>query len=120
LRGGGARSFTAGRVVNCTGPGGDFDKIAIPLVADLRERGFAMADPLGVGLETEDCAVLDAKGRASDWLFALGPLTRPTWWEITAVPEIAIQVDRLVSQLASDAPTPRLTSGDFLQMGEGI
>ncbi|MGD0144946.1 MAG: FAD/NAD(P)-binding protein [Rhizomicrobium sp.] len=120
LRGGGNRVFRAGQVVNCTGPGNDFDKIAIPLVADLRERKLAKSDPLGVGLETDDCAVLDASGRPSTWLFALGPLTRPAWWEITAVPEINIQIDRLVAQLSSDAPAPRLTTADFLGMGEGI
>ena len=80
LRGGGTRVFKAGQVVNCTGPGNDFDKIAIPLVADLRERGLARADSLGVGFETEDCAVLDGNGTPSNWLFAVGPLTRPAWW----------------------------------------
>jgi uncharacterized NAD(P)/FAD-binding protein YdhS len=107
-------------VVNCTGPGGDFDKIAIPLIADLRARRLAMADPLGVGLETNDCAVRDASGKPSPWLFALGPLTRPAWWEITAVPEINIQIDRLVTQLTSAALAPSLTPEDFLGMGEGI
>jgi uncharacterized NAD(P)/FAD-binding protein YdhS len=120
LRGGGTRVFKAGHVVNCTGPGGDFDKIAIPLIADLRARRLAMADPLGVGLETNDCAVRDASGKPSPWLFALGPLTRPAWWEITAVPEINIQIDRLVTQLTSAALAPSLTPEDFLGMGEGI
>ena len=120
LRGGGTRNFEAGHVVNCTGPGGDFDRIAIPLIADLRARKLAMADPLGVGLETSDCAIRDASGNPSSWLFALGPLTRPAWWEITAVPEINIQVDRLVGQLTSAAPGPSLSPADFLGMGEGI
>ena len=112
--------FEAGHVVNCTGPGGDFDKIAIPLSADLRERKLAMADPLGVGLETNDCAVREASGTPSSWLFALGPLTRPAWWEIVAVPEINIQIDRLVAQLTSPRTSASLTPRDFLGMGEGI
>jgi len=120
LRGGGTQVFTTGHIVNCTGPGADFDKIAIPLVADLRDRKLAVPDALGVGLETEDCAVIDAAGRASSWLFALGPLTRPAWWEVTAVPEINLQIDRLVAQIAQSAPVPHLTSADFLSMGEGI
>ncbi|MGN6517671.1 MAG: FAD/NAD(P)-binding protein [Rhizomicrobium sp.] len=120
LRGGGERRFEAGHVVNCTGPGGDFGRIAIPLIADLRKRKLAVADPLGVGLETNDCAVRDASGNASSWLFALGPLTRPAWWEITAVPEINIQVDRLVNHLTSARPVPSLTPADFLGIGEGI
>jgi uncharacterized NAD(P)/FAD-binding protein YdhS len=120
LRGGGTRSFEAGRVVNCTGPGGEFHRIAVPLIADLRERRLAKPDPLGVGLETDDCAVLDAGGTPSSWLFALGPLTRPSWWEIVAVPEINLQVDRLVKLFTSEQPTPRLTTAHFMDMGEGI
>ena len=120
LRGGGAQTFRAGRVVNCTGPGAEFDKIAVPLIADLRERKLAKPDPLGVGIETDDCAVLDAAGRPSSWLFALGPLTRGTWWEIIAVPEINIQIDRLVALLVSAERPPRLTTADFMDIGEGI
>jgi uncharacterized NAD(P)/FAD-binding protein YdhS len=120
LRGGGERVFRAGRIVNCTGPGAEFHQIAVPLIADLKERGLAKPDPHGVGLETDDCAVLDARGRASSWLYALGPLTRPAWWEIVAVPEINLQVDRLVAHLVESEPTPRLTTADFMDMGSGI
>jgi uncharacterized NAD(P)/FAD-binding protein YdhS len=120
LRGGKTREFRAGHVVNCTGPGSDFDKIAIPLVADLRSRRLAVPDALGVGFETRDCAVLDGNGRPSDWLFALGPLTRPAWWEITAVPEINLQIERLVGQMTRQTAAEPLSTADFLGMGEGI
>jgi uncharacterized NAD(P)/FAD-binding protein YdhS len=71
-------------------------------------------------VETRDCAVIDGSGDASSWLFALGPLTRPAWWEITAVPEINLQIDRLVAQLASPVTAHRLTAADFMDMGGGI
>ena len=89
------------RVINCTGPRSDLDRVGIPLIADLKRRSLIVPDPLGLGIETADCAVIDASGHASNWLFALGPLTRPAWWEITAVPEIAVQVDRLVEIFAA-------------------
>ncbi len=120
LRGGASRIFRAGRVINCTGPSAGFDRIAIPLIADLRERGLAVADALDVGFQTRDCAVIDRFGRASEWLFALGPLTRPNWWEITAVPEINLQIERLVTQLSHAAPVSPLTAADFMGIGEGI
>ena len=120
LKGGATRSFYAGHIVNCTGPGSDFDKIAIPLVADLRDRKLAVPDALGVGFQTRDCGVLDAAGTPSSWLFALGPLTRPAWWEITAVPEINLQIDRLVAQITSDSPAEPLSTADFWGIGEGI
>ncbi|MDB5739297.1 MAG: pyridine nucleotide-disulfide oxidoreductase family [Alphaproteobacteria bacterium] len=120
LRGGTARDFRCGHVVSCTGPGSDFDKIAIPLIADLRARRLATPDALGVGFETRDCAVLDGTGKPSTWLFALGPLTRPAWWEITAVPEINLQVERLVAQITQEKAAEPLTTADFFGMGEGI
>jgi uncharacterized NAD(P)/FAD-binding protein YdhS len=120
LRGGAERRFNAGHVINCTGPGGDFSKIAVPLIAELRDRKLAVPDALGIGVETRDCAVIDAAGDPSSWLFALGPLTRPAWWEITAVPEINLQIDRLVSQLSSPVTAAPLTASDFMDMGGGI
>ena len=118
-RHGDERRFTAARVVNCTGPRRDAGAIAIPLLADLRDQGLALPDALGLGLETENCALLDTDRRASTWLFALGALTCPQWWEITAVPEIAVQVDRLVGQLANPEAA-QLSAGDFLDLGSGI
>jgi uncharacterized NAD(P)/FAD-binding protein YdhS len=118
----GSRALPAAHVVNCTGPSGDLSRVAIPLIADLRRRGLVTPDALGLGLETEDCAVRDNAGRASTWLYALGPLTRPAWWEITAVPEIAVQVDRLVRELAEPPQKVKrpVLSDAFVDLGAGI
>ncbi|HRD47963.1 MAG TPA: hypothetical protein PLF78_15980, partial [Caulobacter sp.] len=90
-----------------------------PLFADLARKGLTAPDALGLGLETDDCAVLNARGEASSWLYAVGPLTRPAWWEITAVPEIAAQVDGLVHALAQDVEVPALADV-FVDLGAGI
>jgi uncharacterized NAD(P)/FAD-binding protein YdhS len=123
-RGGGEERFLADWVINCTGPRRDLDRCGIPLLAGLREAGLATPDALGLGLETDDCALIDRARRPSDRLFALGALTCPSWWEIVAVPEISLQVERLVARL-SDAidPGPRdhpLAAEDFLDLGAGI
>jgi uncharacterized NAD(P)/FAD-binding protein YdhS len=115
-------AFVAARVVNCTGPRSDYGRIAIPLFADLIRRGVITPDTLGLGIETSNCAVVSASGRASTWLYALGPLTRPAYWEITAVPEINAQVDRLVQDLSSAGQhvvAPPLAE-IFAGLGEGI
>jgi uncharacterized NAD(P)/FAD-binding protein YdhS len=115
--------FPAARVINCTGPRSDFDRLAIPLIADLKKRGCIVPDPLGQGIETDDCAAIDRAGQVSDWLFALGPLTRPAWWEITAVPEIALQVDRLAKSFptaAAPRATAPLLADAFIDLGSGI
>jgi uncharacterized NAD(P)/FAD-binding protein YdhS len=122
-RGGEAR-FTARQVINCTGPRRDIALSGIPLIVDLREQGLATPDALGLGLETDDCALIEASRRPSARLFALGALTCPSWWEIVAVPEISIQVDRLVAKLAREgdvAPEDHpLAPEDFLDLGAGI
>jgi uncharacterized NAD(P)/FAD-binding protein YdhS len=124
-RGGAGREmiFSAARVINCTGPRSDLDRLAIPLIADLKARGSIVPDALGLGIDTDDCAAIDRVGQISDWLFALGPLTRPAWWEITAVPEIALQVDRLAKGFSTAkgtrAPSPLLADA-FIDLGSGI
>lgn len=120
-RGGGpAETLTVARVINCTGPRSDLGGLEIPLWADLARKGLIAPDALGLGLETQDCAVLDAGGEVSTWLHALGPLTRPAWWEIVAVPEITAQVDGLAHRLAEDqVATPSLDKA-FVDLGAGI
>lgn len=122
-----AQSQEFARVINCTGPRSDFQTIGEPLFLDLRETGRIRPDALGLGIETQDCAVVDQNGRTSNWLYALGPLTRPAWWEVTAVPEIAAQVNRLVEEMARadrGEPEPaRLASAlasEFFDLGAGI
>jgi uncharacterized NAD(P)/FAD-binding protein YdhS len=125
VRRGGVREeiYSATKIINCTGPRSDLDQLAIPLIADLRSRGEIVPDALGLGIETDDCAAIDKHGRVSNWLFALGPLTRPAWWEVTAVPEIALQVDRLAHNFSTDtrerATGPQLAQA-FIDLGAGI
>ncbi|HEY1709372.1 MAG TPA: FAD/NAD(P)-binding protein [Rhizomicrobium sp.] len=119
-----ARTMRAAAVINCTGPRSDMDRLAFPLLANMRRRGLIAPDPLGLGIETADCAAIGSAGHTSPWLYALGPLTRPTWWEITAVPEINLQVDRLVDRLVhphgAGGPPDKLLADAFSDLGTGI
>ena len=121
LRGKRAQTVEVDALINCTGPAIDLRTTQHPLLGDLLHKGLVRSDPLGLGLETSDCAAIGANGVRSDWLFALGPLTRPAWWEITAVPEINAQVDRLVRQIArSETDLFRPLTEVFLDIGAGI
>lgn len=120
------RNIKVQRVINCTGPRTDFASLGTPLFADMRQQGLIQPDRLGLGLETSDARVIDAHGQVSNSLFAIGGLTRPAWWEITAVPEITAQVSRLAQALSQDhsqpgTPTSTLSlAHDFLDLGAGI
>ena len=97
LGGGGLR---VAYVVNCTGPDGDVACSDDSLVRSLLARGLIVRDRLGMGVETAaDGAVIDARGRASAWLFTLGTWRKPGLWESVAVPELRVQAVDLARRL---------------------
>jgi uncharacterized NAD(P)/FAD-binding protein YdhS len=100
-RGGAAeKRYTAGALVNCTGPDGDFTRSREPLVVSLRDGGVLTPDRLGLGMMTDhDGALFDAHARASSVVFTLGSPRRADLWESTAVPELRAQADRLSRRL---------------------
>ncbi|MCQ8279224.1 FAD/NAD(P)-binding protein [Acetobacteraceae bacterium KSS8] len=92
---------TAARVVNCAGPDADYSRIRDPLVRTLLGRGLVRPDPLCLGLDvTANCALTDRDGAISRRLFAVGPVTKGAFWEMTAVPDIRHQAETLAGQLA--------------------
>jgi uncharacterized NAD(P)/FAD-binding protein YdhS len=94
-------SLKVGRVINCAGPESDFGRIRDPLVRRLLDKGLVRPDPLSLGLDvTRNCALLDRDGAISRRLFAVGPVTKGTFWEMTAVPDIRQQAEFLAVQLA--------------------
>jgi uncharacterized NAD(P)/FAD-binding protein YdhS len=100
-------------ILDCTGISSSPRHSPNPLVRDLLSRGVTRPDPLELGLDvTETCALINQSGRASQRLFAVGPITRGHFWEIMAVPDIRIQCANLAAAIiASDQPTgkePRL------------
>ncbi len=101
-------SVTVGRVVNCAGPDADYSRIRDPLVRSLLDNGLVRPDPLCLGLDvTAHCALLGRDGSISRRLFAVGPVTRGMFWEMTAVPDIRQQAELLALQLASLVRPPR-------------
>ena len=101
------RQIEVGHVVNCTGSAGHYAEVDVPLFADLRRQGLIKPDALRLGIATRDTRVVNAGGNDVPGLYALGSLTRPAWWEITAVPDIAAQVSRLAAHWLEPAPPDR-------------
>ncbi len=102
---GAASSLLVDRIVDGRGIRRDPEAHATPLVADLLARGFARIDPLRIGLDVApDCAVLGRDGAPARRLFALGPASRAAFWEITAIPDIRAQAQRLAERLLEAVP----------------
>ena len=100
------------RIVSCRGLTSDPRRSSNPLVAQLVADGYARADPLGIGLDVDDdCAVVDASGRASERIFAVGPMSQAAFWESIAVPDIRLQAASLARRLTEQA---RLRCGSDL------
>lgn len=92
----------AARTINCTGPQGDLLRSADPLVRRLLAAKRIRPDALRLGLDIDrDGHVLDAQGRASEHILAIGPMTRGDLWEVVAVPDIRIQVSALARRLVN-------------------
>jgi uncharacterized NAD(P)/FAD-binding protein YdhS len=92
------------RIVSCRGLTSDPRRSSNPLVAQLLAEGYARVDPLGIGLDVDnDCAVVDANGRASERIFAVGPMSQAAFWESIAVPDIRLQAASLVQRLTEQA-----------------
>lgn len=94
------RRFAPARIIDCTGLTPDLATLDQPVIRQLLAQGIARADALNLGLDVgADGALVDAKGRGSRDIFAIGPITRGTFWEITAVPDIRVACERLAQRL---------------------
>jgi uncharacterized NAD(P)/FAD-binding protein YdhS len=98
-----AETLHTARIVNCTGPECDIVRAGDPLLGALLARGRIRPDPLGVGLDVDDqCRTLSGEG-ASGTLYAIGPVTRGTFWESVAVPDIRTQAVAVARRLLRSA-----------------
>lgn len=81
---------------NCTGPLHAIERTCDPLLRGLLDGGDVRADPLGIGLET------DERSRVGNGLWALGPLTKGRYWEIIAVPDIRDQAAAVAEDISRE------------------
>jgi len=87
-------------VLDCRGLARDWEARPGTLVGTLIAEGRGRPDPLRIGLDvSENCEVIDSDGRVSPRLCAIGPLTRGTFFEIEAVPDIRAQCTSLAAAL---------------------
>lgn len=103
LRGSDAvESLRVKRVVNCTGPEGDIANVGEPLLNRLLAAGLIRQDPLRVGIDVDaQCRAIGADGVASCFLSVIGPVTKGTFWESVAVPDIRVQAARVAERLCA-------------------
>ena len=84
--------------INCTGPLGAISQSKDPLLKSLFEAGLVRPDALDIGLAVDERSRVQGAGKA----WALGPLTKGRYWEITAVPDIRGQVAAVADDIAKE------------------
>ncbi|MEH6719514.1 MAG: FAD/NAD(P)-binding protein [Aurantimonas endophytica] len=110
-RGGDAVALDADRLIDCTGILRDPTDGSGRLVGRMIDRGAARLDPLLVGIDVDKhCAIVGADGISSQRLYAVGPVTRARFWEITAIPDIRAQCAALARTLRDRRETLAPTS----------
>jgi uncharacterized NAD(P)/FAD-binding protein YdhS len=81
-------------IILCAGPSKEF--AAQPLLANLVNEGLAQIDEVGLGVKVDRLSqVLDSQGLPQADLLALGPITRGSFGEMTGVPDIIRQIERV-------------------------
>lgn len=104
---GGGKWLDGDLVINATGPQTRFSATRSVLLRNLLRRGLISCDDMDMGLRIDaDHTALDAEGRRSPSLLALGPLLRGTYWETIAVPELRSQARRVAETLLGQPVTP--------------
>lgn len=92
------RDILAGGIVNCTGPNADIAASENPLLRSALQQGLIRPDPVGVGIDVDDaCRVVMRDGGTAPGLWAVGPLTRGHFGDLTAIPQINRQLLALIA-----------------------
>ncbi|AXK81553.1 FAD-dependent oxidoreductase [Pseudolabrys taiwanensis] len=93
-------SVWVSKIVECKSSSDLAPKNTSPLLHGMLADGTVRPDALGIGLDvTDDCAVRSRSGTVSERIYAVGPLTRAAFWEITAIPDIRTQCAKLAATL---------------------
>jgi uncharacterized NAD(P)/FAD-binding protein YdhS len=88
------------RVYDCGGITLDVEASTNPAILSLLAQGLARPDARHIGLDVDTgLHVVDAAGKPSPRLYAVGPLTRGQFFEIEAIPDIRAQVAALAERL---------------------
>ncbi len=87
-------------IIDCRGGNQRFSTTRNPVLVDMMERGLARPDALDLGVEvTTDLQVLNSHGEPAGPIFAIGPVTKGMFWEVTAIPDIRVQAEKLAHVL---------------------
>lgn len=96
------RVLEADHIFDATGPARDMEMVQHPLIQNLLRRGFIKGDANRLGVETAaDYHAVGRGGKASKWLYVVGPMLRARFYEATAVHELRLHTAALAARVES-------------------
>ncbi len=99
-----SNSVIVNRIINCTGPSGDYEKCDNPLFKNLLSKGWIKKDKHNIGIVTGAAGeLIQQNGNVLENIFAVGPLRKAMEWESTAIREIRTQAEQVAIQIISQA-----------------
>jgi uncharacterized NAD(P)/FAD-binding protein YdhS len=108
------KTLHVARVINCTGSETEIRRIDDSLITSLFLQGLARPDPLFLGLDVDEKGrIVDRKGAASRWLYAIGPPRKGSLWETTTVCEIRQQAVEIAQYLVQQLQGKKSRSRHF-------
>ena len=95
------KTILLNRIINCTGPSGDYTKCKNVLINNLLVNGKMQQDALKLGIETGIRGeIICSNGVIQKNWFAVGPLRKASEWESTAIREIRTQAESVATLVA--------------------
>ena len=100
------KELVVSRVINCTGPRTDLNKIEDTLIVNLLKRGLIVPDEMKLGINAlPDGTIIQKDNSISANLFTIGSALKGILWESTAVPELRLQAKNLAGELIRQLDT---------------
>ncbi|MCY7362911.1 MAG: FAD-dependent oxidoreductase, partial [Ignavibacteria bacterium] len=100
------KELVVSRVINCTGPRADLNKIDDTLIVNLLKKGLIVPDEMKLGINAlPDGTIIQKDNSISANLFTIGSALKGILWESTAVPELRLQAKNIAGELIRQLDT---------------
>lgn len=97
------KEILVGRIINCTGPETDIEKLSTPLLKNCLIKGIIKQDSLklGINANTKTYQIIDHQGNTHENMYTIGSNLKGMLWESTAVNELRFQSEKLAEVIVS-------------------
>lgn len=95
------KRIAVSRVINCTGPETNLEKVEGVLLHTCLKQGLITQDALKLGISTDTATfrIKRPNGMVHENLYQIGTGLKGELWESTAVPELKVQAEKVADQI---------------------